>query len=94
MIHQSLHPGKLVKETCVTATGLSVSEAAKCLGIDRTTFSRLINGHASISPEMAIRLSEALGTSASMWLGVQRDYDLWKAESRRKSYMVEDIENE
>lgn len=91
MIHEPLHPGEIIKELCVEATGLTVTEAAKKLGVDRTTFSRLVNGHAGISPEMAIRLSIALGTPATMWMNLQRDYDLYKAEKHRKKLKVKKL---
>jgi addiction module HigA family antidote len=89
MINKPLHPGEIVREVCVEATGLTVTQAAKKLGVDRTTFSRLINGHAGISPEMAIRLSLALGSPAELWLNLQRDYDLWRAEKLRNKLHVE-----
>lgn len=79
MINKPVHPGEIIRETCVTATGLTVTEAAKKLDVDRTTFSRLLNGQSGISPEMAIRLSIALKTSPTLWMNLQRDYDLWKA---------------
>lgn len=66
-------------------------KVAKKLDVDRTTFSRLLNGHAGISPEMAVRLSMALGTPATMWMNLQRDYDLFKAEKRRKKLKVEKL---
>ncbi|MCW5589759.1 MAG: HigA family addiction module antidote protein [Legionellales bacterium] len=88
MINKPLHPGEIVREVCVENTGLSVTEAAQKLGVDRTTFSRLINGHAGISAEMAVRLSIALDSSPILWLNLQRDYDLWKAEKRRKKLQV------
>jgi addiction module HigA family antidote len=91
MIHEPLHPGEIIKELCVEAAGLTITNAAKKLGVDRTTFSRLINGHAGISPEMAVRLSMALGTPATMWMNLQRDYDLYKAEKFRKKLRVERI---
>lgn len=80
MINKPLHPGSIVKEICVTATGLTVGEVAAKLDVDRTTFSRLINEHAGISSEMAIRLSKALDTSPEMWMNLQRDYDLYLAK--------------
>lgn len=89
MIHQPLHPGKIVRETCVEATGLTITETAKKLGIDRTTFSRLINGHMGISAEMAIRLGMALGTSPTLWLNLQKNYDLWKASESLKYLHIE-----
>ena len=91
MIHEPLHPGEIIKELCVEATGLTITDAAKKLGVYRTTFSRLINGHAGISPEMAVRLSIALGKPATMWMNLQRDYDLCKAEKRRKKLKVEKL---
>lgn len=89
MIHNPLHPGELVKEVCIVATGLSVTEAAHKLGVDRTTFSRLLNGHAGISADMAMRLSIATNTSAVMWMNLQRDYDLWKIKKRKSKFHVE-----
>jgi len=91
MIHEPLHPGKIIKELCVNAAELTVTEAAKKLEIDRTIFSRLINGHTGISPEMAIRLSIALGTPSMMWMNLQRDYDLSRLEKIRKRLKVEKI---
>ncbi len=91
MIREPLHPGEIIKELCIEAPQLTVTEAAKKLGVDRTTFSRLINGHAGISPEMAMRLSIALGTPATMWMNLQRDYDLSRLEKIRKKLKVERI---
>ena len=93
MIKKPLHPGEIVKEVCIDSTGLTVADVAKKLGIDRTTFSRLINGHAGISPEMALRLSMALGTTPKIWLNLQRDFELWKAEKYRNKLHVEKIKN-
>ncbi len=89
MIHNPLHPGEIVRDVCIESTGLSVTEAAKKLGIDRTTFSRLLNGRAGISPEMALRLSMALNTSIHLWLNLQRDYDAWKVQQHRSKLHVE-----
>jgi len=89
MIKSPLHPGEIVREICIESTGLTVTQAAKKLGIDRTTFSRLINRHSGISPEMALRLSLALGNSPKLWLNLQRDYDLWQAQKQQKKLHVE-----
>ncbi|EKD74403.1 MAG: addiction module antidote protein, HigA family [uncultured bacterium] len=93
MIKKPLHPGELVREVCIEATGLTVTEVAKKLDVDRTTLSRLLNGSTGISPEMALRLSIALGSSPTLWLNVQRDYDLWLAEKFRSKLHVEKIKN-
>ena len=77
-MHKPLHPGEIVKDAlCNEETGLTVTEAATKLCVQRTTLSRLFNGHAGISPEMAMRLAMLLGTSIEMWLNIQRDYDIW-----------------
>jgi addiction module HigA family antidote len=91
MIHKPLHPGEIVRETCIDGTGLTVTEVAKKLGVDRSTLSRLVNGRIGISAEMAIRLSIALNTPAIQWLNLQRDYDLSIAEKMRKKLHVEKI---
>jgi addiction module HigA family antidote len=93
MIHKPLHPGEIVRETCIDGTGLTVTEVAKKLGVDRSTLSRLVNGRMGISAEMAVRLSIALDTPAIQWLNLQRDYDLWVAEKTRKKLRVEKIES-
>lgn len=91
MIHKPLHPGEIVRHLCVENTGLTVSEVAKKLGVDRTTLSRLLNGHAGISAEMAVRLSSALGNSPVIWMNLQRDYDIWKTQHQRKKIRVEKL---
>jgi addiction module HigA family antidote len=74
------HPGEIIKDLCLEPLGLSVTRASEALGVSRKTLSALVNGRAGISPEMAIRLSLAFGTSAESWLAQQALYDLWVAE--------------
>jgi antitoxin HigA-1 len=78
MMKNPLHPGQLVRYDCIEALGLNVSKAATVLGVTRPTLSRVINGRASISPEMAIRLSKAFGGTAEIWLRMQMAYDMAK----------------
>ena len=77
------HPGELLREDVLPALGLSVAAAAKQLGVARVTLSRILHGHAAISPEMALRLEEWLGVEnggrADAWIAQQAAYDLWKA---------------
>lgn len=73
------HPGAVLKDAVIDALGLTVKDAAAHLDVDRVTLSRVINGKAAISVEMALRLSKALKTSADVWLGMQQDYDIWHA---------------
>jgi addiction module HigA family antidote len=88
VMHNPPHPGKVIKELCLLPLGLSVTETAKGLGVSRKTLSALLNGHAGISPEMAIRLSKAFGGSAESWLIQQTQYDLWQAMQNEKEIKV------
>ena len=76
------HPGLSVRHDCLEPLGLSVTEAAKRLGVSRKQLSDIVNCHAGISPEMAIRLDKAFGGGADTWLRVQAAYDLAKAMKR------------
>lgn len=87
-IHSPPHPGKILRELCFTPLGLSVTAAARALGVSRKTLSSILNGRAGISPEMAVRLSIAFDTTAESWLAQQLQYDLAKAEAKRRSLRV------
>lgn len=83
------HPGEILKELCLEPLGLTVTRAAEALGVSRKTLSAILNGHAGISPEMAIRLSMAFDTSAESWLNQQNQYDLWLARQNKQVFKVE-----
>lgn len=85
------HPGEVIKELYLEPLELSVTAAAKALGVSRKTLSAVINGHAGISPEMAIRLSIAFNTSAESWVNQQAQYELWQAEQNRDNLKVEKL---
>lgn len=87
-MHNPPHPGEVLKALCLEPLQLSVTEAARSLGVSRKTLSSILNGHAGISPEMAVRLSIAFDTSAESWLNQQVQYDLWRAEKKRKRLRV------
>jgi antitoxin HigA-1 len=87
-MHNPPHPGEVLRELCFEPLGMSVTDAAKALGVSRKTLSSILNCRAGISPEMAVRLSIAFDTSAESWLNQQIQYDLWQAEKRRKSLRV------
>jgi addiction module HigA family antidote len=77
------HPGSLLKEDFLPSLGLSVGEAAKQLGVARVTLSRMINGRAAISAEMALRLEKLFkNPSAESWLNMQNAYNLWQARQK------------
>ena len=87
-MHNPPHPGEIIKSLCLEPLGVSVTDAAKALGVSRKTLSAIINGRASISPEMAVRLSIAFSTSSESWLNQQTQYDLWHAEQSRNRLKV------
>ena len=82
------HPGEIIKELCLEPLGITVTAAAKGLGVSRKTLSAILNKRAGISPEMAIRLSIAFDTSAESWLNQQSQFDLWQAEQHRSDLQV------
>lgn len=86
------HPGRSIKENCLDALGLNVTEGASVLGVARHTLSRVLNGHAAISPEMAIRLEKAGWSNADFWLRLQTAYDLAQARTRQDQIKVERYE--
>ncbi len=86
------HPGEVVRELCLDPMGLTVTAAAMGLGVSRKTLSELLNGHAGISPEMAIRLSKGFGGSAESWLRQQMQYDLARAEKQASEIKVKKFE--
>lgn len=90
-MHEPLHPGEIVKDALIDGAGLSVTEAASKLGISRTALSRLLNGHAGISPEMALRLSKLLRTSIEMWINIQAQYDMWEISKRANKIKVKPL---
>lgn len=85
------HPGLTLRDDVLPALGLNVTEAADALGVTRPTLSRVLNGAAAISPEMALRLERWLsvehGGNANVWLGMQAAYDLWVAEQKAKALL-------
>ena len=86
------HPGEILREDVIKSLNLTVTEAAKKLGVTRKTLSALLNCRASMSPEMAIRVSKATGTSPESWLFIQAKLDLWYAASQKlpvKSFTME-----
>ena len=77
-----VHPGSLLKEEVLIPLGLTVTTAAVDLGVSRKTLSELINEKASLSPDMAVRISKATGTSPESWLNMQLKLDLWTSEKK------------
>jgi addiction module HigA family antidote len=82
------HPGRSIKNACLEPLGLSVAEGAKVLGVSRQTLNKVINGRSGISPEMAIRLSKAFGSTPETWLRMQIAYDLAQARKNERNIRV------
>lgn len=83
------HPGRSIRENCLDPLGLNVTEAARVLDVARHTLSRILNGHAAISPEMAIRLEKAFGVSMDLLLRVQAWHDASRMRARANEIAVE-----
>lgn len=80
-MHNPPHPGEVLRDYL---GNISVTDAARHLRVTRVSLSRILNGSAGISAEMALRLSEAMGTSPELWTGMQSQYELWQASSRSR----------
>jgi addiction module HigA family antidote len=83
-MHNPAHPGDVLRDTVLGPGGLSVSELARKLHVSRVALSRVVNGRAAVSADMALRLAAALGGSAESWLQMQSSYDLWRASRKRR----------
>ncbi len=94
-MHNPSHPGLTLRDDVLPSLGLTVTEAARQLGVSRVALSRILNGHAAISSEMALRIEAWLGVErggdAQLWMAEQAAYDMWQAREkfRQKSIRVE-----
>ena len=79
LMHTPPHPGRIVRQECLEPLGLTVTDGAKALGVSRNALSELINERRGVSPEMAIRLSKAFGSSPEVWAGLQLDFEMAQA---------------
>ncbi len=83
MMKNPPHPGTMLRHDVLDPLGLGVTEAARKLGISRVALSRVLNGHAGISPELAIRLEQAGVSTARFWIGLQSNFDLARARATK-----------
>ena len=86
------HPGQIIRDVCLDGLHLTVTKGATALGVTRTTLSRILNGKASVSPEMAVRLSKAFGSTTGFWLRLQLNYDLAKVEKKAAGIRIRRVE--
>ena len=77
------HPGEIIKGLWLDPMGASITDAAQAMGVSRKTLSKIVNGRGRVTPEIAVRLSVTLGSSAESWLGHQAAYDLWEVEQHK-----------
>ncbi len=87
-----VHPGQIVRHDCLEPLGLTITEGAKVLRVTRQALNNIVNCKAGISPEMAIRLSKAFGSTAETWLGMQAAYDLAQAMKHESKIKVKRYE--
>ena len=78
-MHNPPHPSEVIRELCLQPLGISVTDAAKSLGVTRKTLSELLNGKSGVSPSMALRLAIAFDSTPESWLNMQQQYDLYLA---------------
>src|ERR1700753_4035525 len=86
------HPGEILKELFIQERKLTITEVAKGLNVARANLSAVINGHLGISPELAVKLSEAFGNSAQFWVNLQNNYELWHAEQKVNRALIRHFE--
>ncbi len=93
-MHNPPHPGEVLRDGVFTGTGITVTDFAERIGVTRVALSRVLNGKAGISADMAVRLTAALGGSAESWLHMQANYELWQAEKalKREVAKIEPLE--
>jgi addiction module HigA family antidote len=88
-MHNPPHPGEFIRETYIEAFDISIRSLAKSLDVSPSTLARIVSVRSAVSPEMALRLSKALGRSPESWLAMQHNYDLWQA---KKSADLSDVQ--
>ena len=84
-MHNPPHPGEVLKDGVFADGVVFVTDAAAALGVTRVSLSRVLNGKAGVSAEMAVRLGKWLGTGPEVWINMQAQYELWKAEQALKT---------
>jgi addiction module HigA family antidote len=84
-----VHPGEILREDYIKVRGLTVTEVAKGLGVARANLSAILNQRAGISPEMAVKLSEAFGNTTQFWVNLQKNYEVWHAERKVNRQVIQ-----
>jgi len=87
-LRRPTHPGGIMRRHYIEPLSMTVSGLAGVLGVSRKTLSEIVNEHASITPDMALRLSKAFKTTPELWLNMQRNYDLWQASHKSEDWKL------
>lgn len=93
-MHNPPHPGEFIRAVYIEAFELSVRSLAESLGVAPSTLNRIVNGQSGVSPDMALRLSKALGRSPESWMAMQHNYDLWHAKREADLSAVQKVKFE
>jgi len=91
-MHNPPHPGEFIRETYIEPFDISIRSLAESLGVAASTLARIVSERSAVSPEMALRLSKALGRSPESWLAMQDNYDLWQARKSADLAKVQKIQ--
>jgi addiction module HigA family antidote len=86
MTRRPTHPGKIIREDYLLPLSITIKDLAASLGVSRKTLSKIINERGTITPDMALRLSRAFNTTPDLWLNLQKNYDLWQAETESQEW--------
>ncbi len=86
------HPGVILRCDYLEPLSVPVSKIAECLRVSRKTMSKIVNGQGSVTPDMALRLSKAFGTTPDLWLNLQKNYDLWHARKSEEWQNIQPVE--
>lgn len=86
MIRRPSHPGIIIKQDYLLPLAITIKDMAATIGVSRKTLSKIINGRGAITPDMALRLSRALDTTPDLWLNLQKNFDLWQAETKSQEW--------
>jgi len=86
MIRRPAHPGNIIKEDYLLPLSITIKDMAETLGVSRKTLSKIINERGAVTPDMALRLSRAFDTTPDLWLNLQKNFDLWQAETESQEW--------
>jgi addiction module HigA family antidote len=86
MTRRPTQPGNIIREDYLVPLSITIKDMAQTLGVSRKTFSKILNERGAVTPDMALRLSRALDTSADFWLNLQKNFDLWQAETASRAW--------